>query len=147
MDIKLKLATIESIPILIELEKSVSDLHTYSVMLTENEWKDEFKKNIIFIIEKKNLAVGHISYEKKSDKHAYISDLMVCTDFQGKGIGRCALKLLLEILNEYKKIDLVTHPDNVKSLKLYKTFGFVVESRVENYFGDGEPRVILVKNN
>jgi len=41
-----------------------------------------------------------------------------------------------------KRIELVTHPDN-PALKLYESLGFTVESRKENYWGDGEPRLVL----
>lgn len=144
MVIKLRRATTFDIPTLIMLEKSVAGTKTYSPMLTENEWIEELKKNVVYLIEKENTVVGNISYEKKDKDHAYISGLVVDPKFQSQGIARKAIIQILEELKDFKRIDLVTHPDNLKALKLYQSFGFTTESRRENFFGDREPRLILV---
>ena len=68
---------------------------------------------------------------------------MVIPEFQGQGVAREVLTRLLKELKDVKRVDLVTHPDNQKALQLYQSLGFIVESRKENYFGDGEPRLIL----
>jgi ribosomal protein S18 acetylase RimI-like enzyme len=141
----LKLATEKKISIFLALEKSVMGSKTYSGIDDEVEVKEEFKNNIVYLIQNGNETVGSIEYEMKSSEHAYISGLVVKPEFQGKGIGREALKQLLEKIGGLKRIDLVTHPDNTSALKLYKSFGFVVESRKENYYGDGEPRFMLAK--
>ena len=143
-NITLKLATEKDVPVFLELEKSVSHLKVYSAITNENEVVEEFKKNIIYLIKNKNETVGSIEYEIKSPEHAYISGFVVNPKFQRQGIGREALGQILEKLKNIKRIDLVTHPDN-PVLNLYKSFGFVVESIKENYFGDGEPRIVLVK--
>ena len=36
---------------------------------------------------------------------------------------------LLKKFKSTKRIDLVTHPDNKAALRLYQSFGFIVESR------------------
>jgi len=53
---------------------------------------------------------------------------------------------LLEKFKNTERIDLAAHPDNFRAIKLYQSLGFAIESRKENYYGDGEPRLILVKN-
>ena len=50
-------------------------------------------------------------------------------------------------LKEIEKIELVTHPQNTAALKLYSKYGFIVTGQKENYYGDGEPRLILTKVN
>jgi ribosomal-protein-alanine N-acetyltransferase len=40
-------------------------------------------------------------------------------------------------------VELVTHPENENAIRLYSFLGFRVERRLENYFGDGEPRAVL----
>jgi ribosomal protein S18 acetylase RimI-like enzyme len=55
---------------------------------------------------------------------------------------------MLELLKElkiFKRLDLVVHPDNIGAIKLYNSLGFETESLKENYFGDGEPRLIMIK--
>jgi ribosomal protein S18 acetylase RimI-like enzyme len=55
--------------------------------------------------------------------------------------------MILEELKDYKRIELVTHPDNKSAIKLYFSFGFLTEKQMENYFGDGEPRILMAKTN
>jgi len=143
MNITFKLATEKDIPTFIALEKSIGNLRTYSNMTDEKEAKDEFKKNIVHFIQYDDEIVGSVEYEIKGPDHAYISGLLVNPKFQGKGIGRETMKWLLKKLQNIKTIDLVTHPDNIVAVNLYKSLGFTIGKRIENYFGDGEPRIIL----
>lgn len=53
---------------------------------------------------------------------------------------------ILALAKSAPKIDLVTHPENTKAIRLYESLGFKIAERKENYYGDGEPRVVLVKN-
>lgn len=144
-NITLKLATEKDISVYFELEKSIVHSKTYSFASDENEVKEEFRNNIIYFIQNNDEIVGSIQYEIKNLDYVSISGLIVSSKFQGRGIGSEAFEQILEKIKDLKRIDLVTHPDNIPALKLYKTFGFVVESRVEDYYGDGEPRLILSK--
>lgn len=142
--INLRKATIGDIEILLSIEKSLLNSKTYSAMATEGEWKEELSKSTVYVIEKDGIAVGDISYELKENGHAHISGLAIMPDFQGQGIGREALTKILEELNGFKLIDLAVHHENVSALKLYESFGFVAKERIENFYGDGEPRSIMV---
>ncbi|MBI2003427.1 MAG: GNAT family N-acetyltransferase [Parcubacteria group bacterium] len=144
MSIEFKRATTEDIPTLIFIEKSVAGTKIYSPMLDEKEWAEEIEKSVVYLVLKDNIVVGNVSYEIKDSDYVYISGFAIDSRFQKQGIGREVLTRLLEEFKDKKRIDLVTHPDNEAALKLYKSFGFVVESRKENYFGDGEPRLVLV---
>ncbi|MDP3764014.1 MAG: GNAT family N-acetyltransferase [bacterium] len=144
MAINLKKAELDNIPKLLEIEKSVAETKIYSAMLSENEWQHEIQNNTVYIIEKDSEAVGSVSYENKGENHVYISGLVIDPRFQNQGIARQVMDLVLEEHKDIKRIDLVTHPDNHPALKLYQSLGFIIESRQENYFGDGEPRLVLV---
>lgn len=144
MEIKFKKASKADIPTLLEIEKSVEGQKTYSAMLTAEEWLEAFEKNTsIYLLELDAKIVGEVSYEIKKTDHAYIDGLVVRPEFQGKGIAREAMNALLEELKVFKRVDLVTHPENIAAINLYKSLGFVVEKEIENYFGDGEPRLLL----
>lgn len=142
--IHLKKATVSDIPQLIIIEKSVGGTKTYSAMHTKEEWLEELEKSTVYLIRRDGEIVGNTSYEMKSKDHAYLSGLTIESRFQGQGIAREALQQVLEELKDIQRIDLVTHPENAKALTLYQSFGFNVESRKENYFDDGEPRLMLV---
>ena len=143
MELKYKKATIKDIPILLTIENTVIGLKTYSTMLEESEWIEAISNGPVYLIEKDEKVVGDMSYEIKSADTAYISGLLILPEFQGQGIAKKAMKFMLNEIRKFKRIDLVTHPDNFKAIKLYESLGFNIESRKENHFGDGEPRVVM----
>ena len=127
------------------IEESVSGSHLYSP-LSRDEWATELKENNVYLIMNEARVVGSIEYQMKSPEHAYISGIVIKKDEQGKGYGRAAIENLLKIIPSARVIDLVTHPENIAAKKLYESFGFVEKEHMENYFGDGEPRVRLEKS-
>src|SRR3989338_10856359 len=145
----LRKATIEDIPLLIAVEKKLVGLKIYSAGIDEKEWKEVLGKEneVVYLILLDGEVVGNISYERKLDGTAYIDGFAIDPQFQKQGIGRQALKMVIDELAGAKRIELVTHPENTAAIKLYLSFGFAIKSRIENYFGDGEPRIQLVKEN
>jgi len=141
----LKRVNKENIETLLFIERSLDNLKTYSPILTNEEMKESLEKCVKYIIEKDEEVVGSYSYEIKSKDNVNIGGPAILPEFQGQGIAKEITGRILEELKDYKRIDLEIHPDNLISLKLFKSFGFIVESKVENYYGDGEPRLILFK--
>ncbi len=125
-----------------ELEKSV-DSGIYLAYTTEKDVKDYLKKSTVYFIELDGEPIGTISYEKKSDNHAYFDGMIVHPDYQGRGYATQAVDWLLNKLKNYKKIDLVTHPGNSASVIVYLKNGFRIKGWKDDYFGNGEPRLIL----
>src|SRR3989344_2205320 len=144
MQVSLKKATNADIADLIDIERSVSGLKIYSPMLTEDEWLVALDIGAVYLIDVDGVVVGNVSYEKKDEGYVRISGLVVEPHFQNRGIGRQAIEKVLEELKDAKKIDLDVHPENTKALKLYESLGFVAKTRKENFYGDGEPRLILI---
>lgn len=87
--------------------------------------------------------VGTAAYRLRPDNTVYISNVATDRAYRRRGIARSAVSFILEKCKEASRIDLVTHPENKYALQFYKSLGFNVESCEENYFGDGEPRLIL----
>jgi|GEM_PF-573322 len=145
LNINLKRASSEDIPTLIDLEEKVAGTKLYSPMLTQEEWQEAFDTDKIFLVELDGKVVGEISYEMKNPEHAYISGLVIDPAIQGRGLGRRTMELILQELQGVARIDLVVHPKNTNAKeKIYKELGFEEESKMENYFGDGEPRIKMV---
>jgi ribosomal protein S18 acetylase RimI-like enzyme len=147
--ITLERATPADLETYLALERSVSNPVTYPAATDAAEALDEMKKNHRnYFIKKDGQIVGNVTYEMKGDNHASITGLMVVPHYQNQGIGREALKIVLDELKEIKRIDVATHPDNTNALALYQSLGFHTESKEENYWGDdGQPRLILAKEN
>ncbi len=104
----------------------------------------EIANNVVYLVCDADRIVGSVMYEMKASDHAYLSGLVIKPDAQGRGIGKRAMMKVLEELRDVPLIDLVTHPDNDRAIKLYEALGFTISERIENYFGDGEPRVRMI---
>jgi [ribosomal protein S18]-alanine N-acetyltransferase len=128
---------------LIAIEQSVSGNPHYSPMLTEEEWVHEIKTHDVFLIKLGRRVVGNLSYERASADRVYISGLVVMPEHQRQGVAREAMQIVLKDLEGVARLDLVTHPKN-PALHLYKSLGFTEEALHENFYGDGEPRIVLV---
>lgn len=140
-----KKATEDDADKIFELELATIKDKTYSCFSNRDEVLKEFDDNEIYLIYRNGQLVGSTEFQMKSPDHAYLSGLVVDPRFQGQGIGREAVLFCLKKLKGVKRIDLVTHPDNFKMINLCQSLGFKIEKRIENYYGDGEPRLMLVK--
>lgn len=145
MNLYFRKAVVDDIPLLISLEESARDLKVYSGTYSRDEWTEELKIGVVYIIERNGVPVGDVMYEKKSEGYFYIDKILVLPEHQGQGIAKIAMEYILSEIGEAKRIDLVTHPENNKAVNLYASLGFAIESRKEDYFGDGEPRIVMVK--
>ena len=144
ISIELIRANTRDVETYIALEKSLGDLKTYSTITNKADVLKELEKTFVYFIKNNNKIIGHTAYEMKQNDQAYITSLVVIPEYQNKGIATIALKKLLAKLTSIKVIDLVTHPENFKAIKIYESLGFKLSTKYENYFGDGEPRVRLV---
>ena len=139
-------ATIKDIKMLLEVEKTAQGLRTYSGDFSEKEIEEWLESDTIYLIKNKDIIMGSISYEVKDAENVYISGLVIKPEFQKQGLGGQAMKKILEELKECKKISLVVHPDN-PAVKLYQSLGFKNTGCKENYYGDGEPRLMMLRAN
>ncbi len=141
---ELKRATTEDVDTYLALENSASGSRLYSKTEDKDEALEELKNSVVYFIQQNGQTVGHIAYEMKGADHAYLSSIVVDPKYQGQGLAKEALEKILEELKKVELIDVVVHPENIKSLALCQSFGFKITDRYEDYFGDGEPRVKLV---
>ncbi len=140
-----KKTTEEDVAAFLELERAVAGGNLYSGFSEEGEVLEEFKNNEVYLMYKGDKLAGSTAFQMKNPDHAYLAGLVVHPDFQGQGLAREAALFRLEKLQGVKRIDTVTHPNNFKIIELYESLGFKIEKQIENYYGDGEPRVMLAK--
>lgn len=140
---ELKRATAKDVDEYLDIERSIDGTPTYLATTDPKEALAEIKNNIAYLISENGHIVGSVMYQMKTPDHARISGLAIRPDFQNRGIGRAVMTKILEELKDIPNIDLVTHPDNDRAIKLYESLGFTLGERIENYFGDGEPRVVM----
>ncbi|MFA6493064.1 MAG: N-acetyltransferase [Patescibacteria group bacterium] len=142
MNMKLKEATKEDLKAILNFEKEAAS-QTFHAMITEQEIKEFLIQNKVFFINYESKNVGLIGYEPKEDSN-YISELIVSSDYQSKGIATNAVKELLKTIGD-KPSELHTHPENNSAIIVYLKSGFKIKGWKDNYYGDGEPRLILFK--
>ncbi len=126
------------------LEKDVSANQCYFPITEEEKVKEYIRKSHVFLIQSKGKTIGTISYELKGEDSADLDGLTVSPDFQKHGIATKAMEFVMGKLKGIKQITLAVHPKNTPAIKLYLNFGFQITGWKENYYGDGEPRLILV---
>jgi ribosomal protein S18 acetylase RimI-like enzyme len=125
-------------------EKKVES-RTYTSAQNREEAEEEFAQGPMYLIKQEDKVVGTVSYSIKEDGSVYINGLAIAPEHQGQGLGRAALEQILEQVKDAPRVWLVTHPENSRAIALYESFGFKVTDRIENFHGDGEPRVVLTR--
>ncbi len=142
-----KHATENQAQLLVDFEQTIAVPRLYSKPLDLPGAIKEIRENYYYFIMRDEKLVGTAAYSIREDKSCYISNMAVGSEYRGQGIARIAMEFLLEKCGNSWRIDLVTHPENFRSIPLYESFGFVIESRIENFYGDGEPRIVMAKEN
>ena len=146
MQIKFRKATGEDADEILQMEKSVESkiYHAYS---TPSEIIENYIKGggAFMITDEKDRIIGFICYEMMTESLAHVNDLTIKPEYQNQGLGSKGMEFLLDRLKNIPKIELVTHPKNNPAIRLYLKFGFEIEGWKDNFYGDGEPRLILAK--
>ena len=88
---------------------------------------------------------GYIGYEYKNDNEIELVVIVVLPEFRRKGVGSSLFAHLLA-LEGRKEITLVTHPENTEAILFYLKHGFFIKGWKDNYFGNGQPRLLLERN-
>jgi len=130
--------------VLLAIEETAKGLIVYNWGFTDSEFLEWINTDVVYLIEEDGVMVGDISYEIKDGDHTYISGLVITPEFQRRGLARQAMLLLIDELKDFRRLSLVVHPDN-HAVKLYESLGFVATERKENFYGDGQPRIIMVR--
>ena len=79
------------------------------------------------------------------EDEAYIHFVGVDPAQRGSGLGRDLYERLFEAVKPRTVVRAVTSPVNESSVGFHRALGFEVERVDENYDGQDEPRVLLVK--
>lgn len=137
-------ATEHDAPVLTAIEETARDVVVCHWDFTEQEMLDWIRNETVYLIEEDGVTVGDISYVIQGPDYAYISGLIIAPEYQRRGLVCKAMNMMLEELKEFRRIGLDVHPDN-HAVKLYESLGFVATERKEDFYGDEEPRVVMVR--
>ena len=143
MKIDLILATEKDWQGVAEFEKE-AECRIFHAYTTEEDVTKMIQNDEVFFAVLDGEKIGVMAYHKNPDSN-HITDLIVAKKLQGQGLGLLILKTLMEKVGENNQFDLVTHPENSAAIITYLKAGFLIKDLKENFFGDGEPRIVLVK--
>lgn len=137
----LQKATIADWETIDQIEKT-SNRKLYAPRVDKAEIIHDITKNFIHFIIIENKKVGFVSYIIEPNKDIEFNGLVLLPEFKGQGIAKAAFNKAIEMTNA-KHYSLFVHPENKAALKIYTDAGFTIKSRLENHFGDGEPRLFM----
>lgn len=138
-------ATVEDAAELLDLEQRVAVPKIYEPRVKIEDATREIRSNTFFFIKHRDRIIGTASFRLQDDGSAYIGNMAVDPIYRRQGVARAAIDFLVKQLADTVRLELVTHPENDHALRLYGSLGFKVEAEIDNYFGDGEPRLKLVR--
>ena len=130
----------------LRLEQNLGATRLYHPVGTHAEALREIRRTRLYLLKLGETVAGTIAYRRRKDGSVEISNLAVQPAHRRHGLARAAMEHLLAAQRLAPHLDLVTHPENEAALGLYLSLGFRVQARLENCFGDGEPRLRLVRS-
>lgn len=89
------------------------------------------------------VPVGLAAFKKHLGR-VEIKQVLILPAYQRKGYGAQLFRHMLAAIGP-ERVWLVTHPKNTPAILLYLKEGFRISGWNENYYGDGQPRLILEK--
>lgn len=108
-------------------EKQAAYIETNAVSIAQSKFESSLKSFAIYFDEK---VVGFLMYNtvKEELEGYWVFRIMIDKNFQGKGIGKAATKLMVSEmaqLPDAKKIVVGYHPENKAAHYLYASLGFI----------------------
>jgi ribosomal protein S18 acetylase RimI-like enzyme len=86
--------------------------------------------------------ICYFASQQDEDGRVELRTLGLLPDYQGKGIGDTILeKFLSEVRG--KPTHLIVHPRNISAIILYLKKGWIVNGYETDFYGDGQPRILL----
>lgn len=113
----------------------------YSLQSQDIPWNSHtawFKNKIsdpnckMFVLEENGLPIGQIRFERDGDNN-WLLGYSIDARFRGKGFGKLLLKLGLEEMDkdQHSKVVAYVKPDNLASIRVFKSLGFQEAGIVE----------------
>lgn len=130
---------------LIALERRVAVPRLYEARTSIGEILREIVANSFYLIRNEDGLVGTVSFRALDTNAVYIGNMAVVPSARRRGIARGALRFVFDRTSDAKRWELVTHPENEPAIGLYRSAGFRSVDVIDNCFGDGEPRIRLVR--
>lgn len=112
-------------------------------------WRVWCEYAVVFVATQKDAVVGValLFPSEKEPRGYFLHKLFVKTEHRGRGVGRRLMSACDSFLGEERTCLLTTSPDNGAMQRLCSLYGFVLQERVQDYYGPEKSRLIMVRKN
>ncbi|WP_045461738.1 GNAT family N-acetyltransferase [Vibrio hyugaensis] len=101
-------------------------------------------QNGLLIAKEDDQIAGYVLMAQSDEQNTHwILSLAVDSQHRGKGIARSLVENVIAKASLGSIVKLTVDPNNAPAYKLYTSLGFKVLEKEEDYFGDGEPRLVM----
>ncbi|MGR5234614.1 GNAT family N-acetyltransferase [Vibrio rotiferianus] len=98
----------------------------------------------LLIAKEEDQITGYVLMATSDEQNTHwILSLAVDSQHRGKGIARSLVENVIAKASSGSIVKLTVDPNNTPAYKLYTSLGFKVLEKEEDYFGDGEPRLVM----
>jgi ribosomal protein S18 acetylase RimI-like enzyme len=122
---------------------NLRNLRLYGRPLDHAAALSEVQANEYFLHVRHERIAATGAWCRRDDGTVYLSNIAVRADLRRQGLARIMMLHLLDCCSEAAAVDLAVRPENEAACSLYRSPGFKRSRQVENFFGDGEPRLII----
>ena len=136
-------AVATDVDMIVAFETEVMDKKLYGKPLDHTAATSEIETNAYYLHLSEGRVVATGSIRRREDGSAYLSNIAVHPNVRRTGLARAMLNHLLSLSDGATSIDLAVHPENQAARALYVSQGFTPTHTHENFFGDGEPRLVM----
>lgn len=140
---RIRPATSADLSALVQLEEAVFGTEGYPRFVLRQAW--DLWPSSLLVASTSDELVGYV-LAGRGETSGWILSLGVTPHVRGTGVGRRLVTSALEILERQgcRCVRLSVAPSTA-ALKLYESLGFVEVGREKEYFGVGEPRLLMVR--
>jgi [ribosomal protein S18]-alanine N-acetyltransferase len=139
----LKRAVATDVDLVVVFEAEVMNKKHYGKPLDHVAAASEIETNEYYLRLSQGCLIATGALRRRDDGSTYLSNMAVHPTCRRKGFARAMMKHLLSQCSGAPFIDLAVHPDNHAARALYVSLGFTPTRTHANFFGDGEPRMIM----
>ncbi|WP_440887526.1 GNAT family N-acetyltransferase [Vibrio sp. WZ-1] len=125
-----------------QLEQKLFGHHAYPRFFFRQAF-DCWPQGLLIAKEEEQIK-GYVLMATSDEQNTHwILSLAVDSQHRGKGIARLLVEAALTKASAGSVVKLTVDPNNAPAYKLYTSLGFKVLEKEEDYFGDGEPRLVM----
>jgi len=132
--------------LVVAFETEVTNRKLYGRPLDHDDALSEISGNQYYLLFVDECLVATGALRWREDASAYLSNIAVLPGRRRQGLGRGMMNHLLSLCAQADTVDLAVHPDNLPAIALYTAVKFSPTDVKDDFFGDGEPRLIMTRS-